>query len=85
MHAGAQEEEEEREKGGHEKVGTSALGRRVSWAGDGDSPAEVTCITSLDMQEGVTEDEHDTYEKNASAKESLRRSSLAAVNNDPEL
>jgi hypothetical protein len=75
MHAGAQEEKEEREQGGHDEAGTT----------DGDSTDEVTCITLLDMQEGVTEDEQDTREKNTSAKESLRRSSLAAVNNDQEL
>jgi hypothetical protein len=76
LQAGEQEEEgEEREQGGPEGAGTT----------DGDSTDEVICIASLGMQERVTEDEQDTREKNASAKESLRRSSLAAVNNDQEL
>jgi hypothetical protein len=79
MQAGEQEEKEEREQGGPEGAGTA----------DGDPTDEVTCIASLKMQEGGTEDALDTFEKNTSTKEqmadSLRRRSLAAVNADQEL
>ena len=55
--------------GGPEGAGTA----------DGDLTDEVTCIASLEMQEGGTEDALDTFEKNASTKEqmadSLRRRS----------
>jgi hypothetical protein len=76
MQAGEQEEKEEREQGGPEGAVT-------------DPTDEVTCIASLEMQEGGTEDAQDTFEKNVSTKEqmadSLRRRSLAAVNADQEL
>jgi hypothetical protein len=79
MQAGEQEEKEEREQGGPERAVTA----------DVDPNDEVTCIASLQMQEGGTEDAQDTFEKNASTKEqmadSLRRRSLAAVNTDQEL
>ena len=79
MQAGEQEEKEEPEQGGPEGAVTA----------DGDPTDEVMCIASLDMQEGGTEDEQETFEKNASTKEqmadSLRRRSLAAVNADQEL
>jgi hypothetical protein len=79
MQAGEQEEKEEREQGGPEGAVTA----------DGDPTDEVTCIASLKMQEGGTEDALDTFEKDASMKEqmadSLRRRSLAAVNTDQEL
>jgi len=79
MQAGEQEEKEEREQGGPEGAVTA----------DGDPTDEVTCIASLKMQEGGTEDAQDTFEKDASMKEqmadSLRRRSLAAVNTDQEL
>jgi hypothetical protein len=73
------EEKEEREQGGPEGDVTA----------DGDPTDEVTCIASLKMQEGGTEDAQNTFEKNTSTKEqmadSLRRRSLAAVNADQEL
>jgi hypothetical protein len=83
MQAGEQEEKEEREKGGPEGAGTA----------DGDPTDEVTCIASLGMQEGGTEDAQDAFKKNASTKEkeqeqmadSLRRGSLAAGNAEQEL
>ena len=79
LQAGEQEEKEEREQGGPEGAVTA----------DGDPTDEVTCIASLEMQEGGTEDAQETFEKNASTKEqmadSLRRRSLAAVNTDQEL
>jgi hypothetical protein len=80
MQAGEQEEKEEREQGGPEGAVTA----------DGDPTDAVTCIASLEMQEGGTEDAQETFEKNASTNkkqmvDSLRRRSLAAVNADQEL